>query len=166
MKIQRIIRSTRLPTQFGSRPVLTGPKIAVLTGPSQIKLEEPGLGSYVGPVQKAVQSGPVCGPMDQTSKLQLPNKCNLTFGASRWWFSIECTGYLKWENHGKILKMGRIQGILLRGVATSLFNNYLSSDSLFIYYYLLGPRREEKIAPCMCPRTNLRPLPYIWGCGH
>ena len=62
-------RSTRLPTRFGSKPILTGPKIAVLTSPSQIKLEGLGLRSYVGPVQKVVQSGPVCGPMDQTSKL-------------------------------------------------------------------------------------------------
>ena len=50
----------------------TGPKIVVLTGPSQItfcKLKGPGLRSYVGPVQKAVQSGQVCGSMDWTSNL-------------------------------------------------------------------------------------------------
>ena len=75
-------------------------------------------------------------------------------------FSIESTGYPKRENRGKVVKTGRIQGISLSGVATSSFNNYLSSDNIFIYYYMLGPRRKKNFALRACPRTNLRPLPY------
>ena len=70
------------------------------------------------------------------------------------WFSIECTGYPKRENRGEIVKTGRIQGISLSGVVTSSFNNYLSSDSIFIYYYLLGPRRINKIALRACVPEN------------
>ena len=59
------------------------------------------------------------------------------------------------------MKTGRIQGILLNGVATSSFNNYLSSDSIFIYYYLLGPRSKKKVSRYARAREpNLRPLPF------
>ena len=59
------------------------------------------------------------------------------------------------ENRKKILKTGRIQGISLSGVVTFSFNNYLSSDSIFIYYYLLGPRRKKKIRATRVPENQL-----------
>ena len=102
------------------------------------------------------------GPRPQLSTSGLESQCH------GFWFSIESTGYPKQENRGKleIVKTGRIQGILLNGVATSSFNNYLSSDSIFIYYYLLGPRRNKKsFALRACPRTQLEAT-AIWGCGH
>ena len=96
-------------------------------------------------------------------------RCKVSFHFEIWgyvWFSIESTGYPKQENRGKIVKTGRIQGILLNGVATSSFNNYLSSDSyLFTIICLDQEEKKKSFALRACPRTQLEAT-AIWGCGH